>query len=150
MNKRINAIVCATIIGAMATAYGTCYLRQVMVCVGYGDNLGLHNTPGCMNSATIYADETAWRWDLYSVSRGGRAGGSTESVYCDSISQSGTNPYFNPDAGSDASHFGLGFKVFYTSACNGSDFTDINGPGYSQYWQVTTSYFPSGTASTCN
>jgi len=140
MKRKLNMALTIAILGILGTAYGTCYLNKVVLCVGTGDSVASFSTT-CSGSGTatfsyaVIADEGAWRFDVYSVTRGGLH---TEDLnitksgfYCDN---STSNPFFN-----DTPYQNYGFNAHYIDPCSGSRVTNANAPGSASPFNTTFS-----------
>ncbi len=147
MKLKINAIIAATILAMMGSAYGiTCYLEQIVNCVKTGDTLGtfVMSSGTCAgDTVKMFADDYAWRFDIYSVTRGGLSGTATYTSLCDGFVNHGYPPGYG-------SRLGSGFNVYYSGSCTSSTLSTTNpDPNGTRYYQVTTSYLPS-TPTLCN
>jgi hypothetical protein len=139
MKSKLRLMLSVTIVGLIGSAYATCYLPQVVVCLGLGDSPSGNFVKTCSGSGTvtyayqIVADETAYRTDVYSVTRGGYdshdIGGA--GYYCDGSSQDSAN--FNTSPSS------VGFLAHYIDPCNGSRITGVNNASGSTPFTVTFS-----------
>src|SRR6266404_9870827 len=77
MKNKLNIILALGLLCLGATGYATCYLNQVVSCFITGDLVQasyVHTGAGESSYyADVYADEPAWRYDRYSVTRGGKS-----------------------------------------------------------------------------
>ncbi len=140
MKLKINAIIAATILGMMGSAYGLCYLDQIVNCVKTGDSLGtfVMSSGTCAGqTVNMFADDYAFRFDTYTVSRGGLSGTMSVVTLCDGF----VNHGYPPQAGNSA---GSGFDVYYSGSCTSSTLSTTNpDPNGTKYYQVTTHYLTS-------
>ena len=117
MNKRkLNITMSLILVGLMSTAYATCYLQKVVLCLGSGDGVGSFTStcpgsPSYSANVPVYASENAYKWDVYSVTRGGY----TSHAY--STAASDFN-YCNRNSGQPDINNGT-FSVWYRIPCNG-------------------------------
>jgi hypothetical protein len=86
MKNKLNLCLALALLGMAVTAYSTCYLNQVVLCFKSGDLIstgssGYWHASGTVIGGTetygtfytdVYADEDSWRYDKYSVPRGGK------------------------------------------------------------------------------
>jgi len=160
MNRKLNIILAAVVAGAVTTAYATCYLGNVIGCFSYTDlvagswcfgttyTFGSTSNPstGCSGfTANVYADENAYRYDLVSVSVGGKnmQPANTYTSYCSGQSTGNGLHTFAGDTGS--------FEVYYLDANVGSEVTGWNGPSnVGTAFFVTTAHYLVDPTTACN
>jgi hypothetical protein len=150
MKSKLNVILAVTILGILGSAYGTCYLNRVVLCVGNG-NTAASFSKTCAGSGTVtfsyavIADEAAYKFDAYSVTLGGLktqdwnvvdAGG----FFCDGINE---NTIFNYYPANNA-----GFSAHYIDPCNGTRITGYNNGAVFPFNITFSSVF--ATTATCN
>jgi hypothetical protein len=151
MNKKLNIVTTAVIFTVLASAYATCYLNQVVLCIGNGDEVASSFKSCAPNTVTlsyaIYADENAYKWNVYSVTRGGfhtEDLNAISPVYCDGIV---TDPNGNANQNPQNNY---GFKSHYIDPCNGGTVSAVNdGSGSDPSFWVRFSS-PYTTTATCN
>lgn len=132
MKRKLNIILTLSLLALVGTAYATCYLNQVVLCFKAGDTVvGSYlytggSGPNTSFTTQVYADEDCWRYDLYSVTRGGRTLASAKSYlsYCVGINGAvgavGPNTHENDQTG---------FEVYFYNPNVGSTVTGWNAPG---------------------
>jgi len=109
MTKHLKAALAAVALAGIASAYGTCYLLEVDVCILEGQSLtGTFSYP-CGGSTTpisssIFADENAYYWGRHSVTSGGK-NLSPATSYCNIDSS-------NPGTAG-------GFQIHFVNPCTG-------------------------------
>lgn len=154
MRNKVNVLLAAVTLVLAGTAYGLCYLDQVVCCAISGDNLGNYgsltldlgggSTTAISGSFTLYSDSSAYRFDTYSVSRGG-FGETAFTSYCDPIGTVG-NEYGanNHGAGNWQCHY-YNANNGATGTCYSSDpnNTHTTGATYANY--SVTSHFQNST-----
>lgn len=149
MKNKINITLTVAILGILWSAYGTCYLNKVVLCVGNGDSAASFSKT-CSGSGTVtfsyavVADEAAYRFDVYSVTEGGLKTidlNAANTYACDGISKNPNEFFSKPDSG-------LGFLAHYIDPCNGTRITGLNQGGGTFPFNVTFSS-PFATSSAC-
>jgi len=155
MRNKLNIAILTGIVLLGASAYATCYLNGVVLCFKAGDSVNsayaFTQSPGPSYTTGVNANENAYRFDSYSVTRGGRHTDQTYTSYCDGVTHSvGHGPNTDVNDGS------AGFQVYWYNPNVGSTVTGINdvtnGGEASQgieYYSVTANWEDSG-ASSCN
>jgi hypothetical protein len=149
--KRIQVAIAVLIGGLVATAYGTCYLQQVVCCIQGGTDLGSATMCGG-STESVVVDEDAWRFDTYSVTVGGASSPVAHTCYCDGSDIVGNNgeAFLAPPSGNAYLYgttppLGGGFEVHYWQCMAGQN-TTANSEGY---YAVTTHYLTTGSSG-CN
>jgi hypothetical protein len=90
--KRIlNTIAVVALAGFLSVAYGTCYLPKAILAIIPGDDLGSMAVYSCSaacpsSQEEVYANDDAWKWDVYSVTSGGVGTGTSTIVPDDLMS----------------------------------------------------------------
>jgi hypothetical protein len=132
MKNKLNLCLALALLGMAVTAYSTCYLNQVVLCFKSGDRVagsyahagGIDNNNSSYGSfyTDVYADEDSWRYDRYSVTRGGRNTDKTYNSYCvgTCTGNAAAGPYTQ---GSDPN----GFAVHYYNPALGANVSAYNG-----------------------
>ena len=164
MKKKINVLLALGLLGLAATAYSTCYLNQVVLCAKSGDKVAgsyMHTGNGEASYYTdVFADEDCWRYDKYSVTRGGR-GAQTGNNYvsqCVGIATGGVGTSGGNGPMTYQADYS-GFRVKYWDSVVGQNRTAWNGgantippSGAEMFdaYHVTASYVDNALANTCN
>ena len=163
MKKKLNLILAVLVAGVVTTAYATCYLQGVVVAKASGDlvvaggcivsySCGNTVTPSscCSLTADVYANEYAYKYDLYSVTAGGRSSESLNSWlnWCDGASLHGwaAQDYHGRAGG--------GFDIYYYDPNLGTTAYGHNGDpafnaAYSAFYQPVCHYLDISAAA-CN
>jgi hypothetical protein len=130
MKNKLNLCLALALLGMVVTAYSTtCYLNQVVLCAKSGDKIvaSYAHASGSSVCCTwlsfytdVYADEDSWRYDRYSVTRGGRVTDQSFVSYCVGTCTGGTGPYTQ---GNDT----FGFQAHYYNPAIGANVSAYNG-----------------------
>ncbi len=151
MKKTLNLFAAVLILGLMGSAYAACYLQKVILCLGTGDDLGGTFTSGaCTTGDTVttynglhaFANQNVYKWDVYSVTRGG---------FTTADANAGGQNYCSTDANApDAGSF---YAVHYINPCTGGTENNTN-PQFGQNPHIVIT-FPGTVANnsvsqTCN
>jgi len=160
MKRKLNMLLALSLLGLTGAAYATtCYLNQVVLCFKNGDKVQgsyLHTGSSIGGGtasfyADIFAEESAWRYDKYSVTRGGRTPNRSYTSFCVGFEAGGADLFTQPAVNG-------GFHVTFWNPLTSHTDDGWNGsgglspiPAYDErvYYSVGASY--SDTSSTsCN